>query len=126
MKARLLLMIAAFFCLPTPYSRAQTAALPNDSVIEEINHNICSSFTTGEYVAKQNIDAPPPVRTLEDVKQNTLTPLESRLYQKLGLTNLGNGSYGCLVEDSDNPNRQYTIFKVKKLDGVLGETANNL
>lgn len=119
MKARLLLTIAAFFCLPNQYSRGQTAVLPNDSVIEEINQNICSNFSSREYVGQQNTDAPPPVRTLEDAKDNVLTPEELELYQKLGLTNLGNGSYGCLVEDPDNANRQYTIFKVKKLDQVL-------
>ena len=119
MKARLLLMIAAFFCLPTQYTRAQTAVLPNDSVIEEINHNICSSLATGEYVRQQDIDAPLPVRTLEETPENVLTVEELRFYQKLGLTNLGNGSYGCLIEDPDNRNRQYTIFKVKKIDGVL-------
>ena len=121
MKAPLWLMIVAFFCLPTQYSRAQTAALPNDSVIDEINHNICYSLRGGEYVEKQQIDAPSPVRTLEGTveQKNTLTQEELELYQKLGLSNLGNGSYGCLVKDPDRPNRQYTIFKVKKIDRVL-------
>ncbi len=119
MKARLLLMIAAFFCLPTQYSRGQTATLSNDSLIEQNNPNVCSSFTTQEHLGKQDMDAPLRVRILEDASQNTLTPEELQLYQKLGLTNLGNGSYGCLVEDPDNPNRKYTIFKVKKIDQVL-------
>ena len=119
MKARVLLMIAAFFCLPTKYSIGQSTSLLNDSIIEENNRNICSSFATEEYLAAENTDATLPVRTLEDVNQTSLTPEELRLYQKLGLTNLGNGSYGCLIKDPDNPNRKYTIFKVKKLDQVL-------
>ena len=121
MKARLLLMIAAFFIVPGQYSRAQNAVLPNDSVIEEINHNVCSYFQIHQNVTQQNIDAPSPVRTNKDSfeQQNSFTPEESSLYQKLGFTSLKDGSYGCLADDPDDPSRQYTIFKVKKIDGVL-------
>ncbi len=121
MKAHLLLVIAAFFYFPSRDITAQTTSLSTDSIIEEINHNICSNFSSEDYLTQKNVDAPSPVRTLNNNSEelNFLTSEESQLYQKLGLTKLRDSSYGCIVESPNDSTIQYTIFKVKKVEGVL-------
>jgi hypothetical protein len=88
------------------------------------NSNICALFrahsqqTPVETIASV---APAPVRTINDVvpSLNALKSQEIELYQRLGLIANQDGSHVCLAQVPNNSSRQFTIFKLKKINNIL-------
>ena len=84
--------------------------------------NVCQIFSNNAFLEEDSVEAPPPVRTLYDGNRQqvaTLNSSEIAFYQSLGLTQHRDGSHVCLVEDPENSRRQFTIFKVKKINNIL-------
>ena len=40
-------------------------------------------------------------------------------YRQLGLIPAKDGSYVCIVQDPNNSRREFTLFKVKRIDNIL-------
>jgi len=84
--------------------------------------NVCQIFSDNVFLEDDIVEAPPPVRTLYDGQSQHIATLETSeiaFYQSLGLTQSRDGSHVCLVEDPVNSRRQFTIFKVKKINNIL-------
>ena len=90
--------------------------------LSERGTNLCQLFSNSAILEEDPVEAPPPVRTLYDGNPQQATSLDSSelvFYQRLGLIQSRDGSHVCLVEDPDNARRQFTIFKVKKVNNIL-------
>lgn len=119
-KTSFLLLSTIYLCLLANNSEAQTKKELRN-VGELINNtNVCHAFSNSTETDEQTVDAPPPVRRLinEDTTPVALTSAETEFYQSLGLTRNQDGSYTCMALDPNNSQRRFSIFKVKKVDGV--------
>jgi hypothetical protein len=119
MKTSLIILTTITSLLLGSNSEAQTTSTQNNLAKVTSQSNICSLFTGHKEIEENNVDAPSPVRTLADKLNVDLSTLEAEFYQQLGLSQELDGSYGCMAQDPNNSNRKYTVFKVKKVDGVL-------
>jgi hypothetical protein len=124
MKIWLIALITAFSPLISLDSWSQTVT-EHDALNHKDRSDLCTKFALAKKRDNYQEDAPPPVRTLDDSNFNTaITGLSEKiLYQELGLTPSQDGSYVCLVTDPDNNRREFTLFKVKKIDNILVATA---
>jgi hypothetical protein len=124
MKIWLIALITAFSSVIPLNSWGQTITEPN-TLDRQDRSNLCTEFAPAKKRDNDREDAPPPVRTLEDSNLNAakIGISEKILYQELGLTPSQDGSYVCLVKDPNNNRREFTLFKVKKIDKILVATA---
>ena len=119
-KTSFLLLSTIYLCFLVNHSKAQTKK-ELENVGESIdNTNVCQAFSHSTEINEQTVDAPSPVRVLinENKAPVALTSAETEFYQSLGLTRNPDGSYTCMAIDPNNSQRRFTIFKVKKVDGV--------
>jgi hypothetical protein len=123
MKIWLIALIMAFSSLNSLNAWGQTV-MEQNALNQKDRSNLCTFFAEAKKVDNYQEDAPPPVRTLEDNNSNTarISVSEKILYQELGLTPSEDGSYVCLVTDPNNTRREFTLFKVKKIDNILVAT----
>ena len=99
-----------------------TDSLSRLETVSETETNICRIFSKNQTSEDEFVEAPPPVRTVYDGDSQKLVTLdrsEILFYQQLGLTQSRDGSHICLAEDPQNSRRQFTIFKVKKINNIL-------
>jgi hypothetical protein len=124
MKIWSIALIVAFSSVISLNSWGQTVTEIN-ALDRQERSNLCTKFAEAKKRDNYREDAPPPVRTLEDSNLNTakIGISEKILYQELGLTPSQDGSYVCLVKDPNNNRREFTLFKVKKIDKILVATA---
>lgn len=120
MKAYSIILVTAFSCLLATIAKAETTAELNSSR-KQASHNICANFAPEKTVAETSDDAPPPVRTLAqmDRDRTNANVSEEIFYRQLGLVPAKDGSYVCIVRDPNNSRREFTLFKVKRIDNIL-------
>lgn len=121
-KTSSLIFSAIYLCLLTNISKAQAQDRLENSAKSFNETTLCQRFSANTETELPTIDAPLPVRRkLVDKKINflSLTSEETQFYRSLGLVENSDGSYGCMASDPKNPQRRFTLFKVKKLDGVI-------
>lgn len=120
MKIWFSILLSIFSSLIAIDSRSQTITKLNKLQHEE-RSDLCTKFASAKKISNYQEDAPPPVRSLEDSNSNlaTINLSEKILYQELGLIPSQDGSYVCLATDPNNNRREFTIFKVKKIDNIL-------
>lgn len=121
-KTGFLLFSTSCLCLLTNFAEAHTKTKLEDSAKSSDNTRLCQIFSDRTETVRQESDAPLPVRRrLVQQKKNvlTLTSSETEFYRSLGLIKNQDGSYGCMVSDPHNSQRRFTLFKVKKVDGVV-------
>ena len=146
MKAWFLMATAAFSCMLPVIAIAEFPALPQSLVAQELEPNaktdlspetnslsrlepssqrginICQIFSHHHHLEEDLGAAPPPVRTLADGDPEQVATLEIPelvFYQQLGLTQSRDRSHVCFAKDPENSRRQFTIFKVKKINNIL-------
>jgi hypothetical protein len=132
MKVWFISAIAFFSCSIAVNSRGETV-VESESICDETTYcsqnatdsgsksNICDEFYAEKKSSEQSNEAPPPVRTWEDSNPNTaaINGSEEILYQQLGLTPFQDGSYVCMATDPQNSRREFTLFKVKKINDLV-------
>ena len=125
MKAYSIALITSLLWMVSSVSWSQTINEQNN--LEQVKKpSICENFSVDKILRESNKDAPPPVRTIDNLNLDpeNISVSEEILYQQLGLTQSKDGSYVCLVTDPNNQRRKFTLFKVKKiLKGRGGEIA---
>lgn len=120
MKTWLVALIAVLSNLISANSWSQTLEEQNN-LQQKDRSDLCTKFSSVKKTDHHSDAAPPPVRTLSDTNPNLakVNVSEKILYQELGLTPFEDGSYVCLVKDPNNTRREFTLFKVKKIDNIL-------
>lgn len=121
-KTSSLLFSTIYLCLLANITEAQTKTKLDNSGSLTNNTELCKMFSANTEIDDETFEAPLPIRKrLVNEKKTALalTTGETEFYQNLGLIKNPDGSYGCMVIDPDNTQRRFTLFKVKKLDGVI-------
>ena len=120
-KTSFLLLSTTYLCLLANSSEAQIETKLENLGEPKYNTNICQRFSHNSEIDRQTVDAPPAIRKLvdEDKTNVSLTSAETEFYQNLGLHQAQDGSYTCMALDPHNSQRRFSIFKVKKVDGVV-------
>ena len=120
-KTSFLLLSSTCLCLLAHSAEAQTKTATGNLGESLNNTNICQVFSHSAEVDNQTVDAPSPVRKLVDEDKHliAITSAETEFYQSLGLIQHQDGSYTCMALDPTNSQRRFSIFKVKKVDGVV-------
>ena len=112
-----IILIAFFSSLTCTKAWGETVVTPDPAADSP---NICANFTSKKKAVDTN-NAPPPVRNLNQLQSNNshTSITEEIFYQQLGLVSSKDGSYICMVTDPNNNLRQFTLFKVQKINNVL-------
>lgn len=121
-KTGFLLFSTTYLCLLANISEAQTKTQLEHSAKLISNTKLCQIFSANKETDLQAFEAPLPVRRkLAEQKMNSLalTSGETEFYQSLGLIENPDGSYACMASDPVDSQRRFTLFKVKKVDGVV-------
>ena len=146
MKAWFIIATAAFSCMLPVSAIAESTALPQSRLKQELNPNsatdsysktgslsrleplsekeinICQIFSNNQILEEDLGEAPPRVRTIYDGDPQQVARQEISemiFYQRLGLIQSRDGAHVCLAQDPVNSRRQFTIFKVKKVNNIL-------